>query len=89
MRDEGLRVWIDEEDLKGGRELHPQIDEAIRVYDKLLLVLSGASMASTWVKTELRRARRAEWRDGVRKLFPIRLVPYAAPGLMKMRWCSR
>jgi hypothetical protein len=75
-RDEGLRVWFDAEDIKGGRELHTQIDEAIRVYEKLLLVLSEASMTSKWVKPELRRARLAEQRVGVRKLFPIRLVPY-------------
>jgi hypothetical protein len=76
MRDAGLRVWFDEEDMKAGRELHPQIDEAIRVYDKLLLVLSTASMDSKWVTTELRRARGEEGRDGVRKLFPIRLVDF-------------
>jgi hypothetical protein len=78
MCDEGLRVWFDEEDIKGGRELHPQIDEAIRAHDKLLLVLSEASLGSTWVRTELRRAWLAERREGARgrKLFPIRLVGY-------------
>jgi hypothetical protein len=76
LRDEGLRVWLDEEDMKGGRDLHHQIDEAIREYDKLLLILSGASMQSNWVRTELRRARLAEKRQGVRKLFPIRLVDF-------------
>jgi hypothetical protein len=76
MRDEGLRVWFDEEDIQGGRERHPQIDEAIRAHDKLLLVLSEASMKSTWVATEIRRTRLAEKREGKRKLFPIRLVDY-------------
>ncbi len=76
MRDEGLRVWLDEDEIKGGRELHPQIDEAIRQYDKLLLILSEASMQSKWVKTELRRARLAETGQTVRKLFPIRLVDF-------------
>ena len=28
------------EDVQGGKKLHEQIDEAIRLYDKLLLVLS-------------------------------------------------
>ena len=40
MRDKGLRVWFSPEDIQGGKKLHEQIDEAIRVYDKLLLVLS-------------------------------------------------
>jgi TIR domain/Pentapeptide repeats (8 copies) len=76
MRNEGLGVWFDEEDMKAGRELHPQIDEAIRLNDKFLLVLSEASMGSKWVKTEIRRARISEQREGRRKLFPIRLVDY-------------
>ena len=42
MRDHGLRVWFALEDVQGGKKLHEQIDEAIRVYDKLLLVLLRA-----------------------------------------------
>jgi hypothetical protein len=78
MRDEGLRVWFDEADMQAGKKLHEQIDEAIRVYDRLLLVLSASSMNSEWVKTELRKAFKLERRDGKRKLFPIGLVPYSA-----------
>ena len=76
MRDEGLRVWLDEEDIQGGTKLHEQIDEAILLYDKLLLVLSPESMNSEWVKTEIRKARKAEIKEGKRKLFPIRLVDF-------------
>lgn len=76
MRDEHLRVWYAPEDMKGGRKIHEQINEAIRVHDKLLLVLSDNSMASEWVKTEVRRARRREAREGRRVLFPIRLLPF-------------
>jgi hypothetical protein len=42
MQQEGLRVWYAAEDMAGGKKLHEQIDEAIRLYDKLLLVLSEA-----------------------------------------------
>ena len=76
MRDKGLRVWFAPEDVQGGKKLHEQIDEAIRVYDKLLLVLSPESMNSEWVKTEIRKARKAEIKEGRRKLFPIRLVDF-------------
>ncbi len=78
MRDQGLRVWFAPEDVQGGKKLHEQIDEAIRVYDKLLLVLSPRSMKSEWVKTEIRKARRAELKEKRRKLFPIRLVGFKA-----------
>ena len=76
MRTKGIRVWLDDEDMKGGQGLHPQIDEAIRSYDKFLLVLSEASMESKWIITELRRARLAEKLEGRRKLFPIRLIDF-------------
>ena len=59
-----------------GRELHEQIDEAIRVYDKLLLILSDASMNSNWVKTEIANARAREDQQKRQMLFPITLVPF-------------
>ncbi len=76
LRDEKLRVWYAPEDLKGGRELFPQVDEAIRVHDKVLLVLSEASLGSEWVRTEVRRACDREKRENRRVLFPIRLLPF-------------
>jgi hypothetical protein len=76
MRDESLRVWFAPEDMKAGRKIHEQIDDAIRVHDKLLIVLSEASMKSEWVETEIYRARQREKRKGKRVLFPIRLVPF-------------
>jgi len=57
MRDAHLRVWFAPEDIQGGKKLHEQIETAIRVYDKLLIVLSEASLQSEWVMTELRRAQ--------------------------------
>jgi hypothetical protein len=76
MRDAHLRVWFAPEDIQGGKKLHEQIDLAIRVYDKLLIVLSEASLQSEWVMTELRKARKAERQTGKRKLFPVRLVDF-------------
>ncbi len=77
MRDAHLRVWFAPEDMKSGAKLHEQIETAIRVYDKLLIVLSEASLQSEWVMTELRKAFKAERREGRRKLFPVRLVDMA------------
>ena len=76
MRDEGLRFWYSPEDIKSGQKLHEQIDQAIRVYEKLLLVLSPNNMNSEWVRTEIRKARKIEIKEGQRKLFPIRLVDF-------------
>jgi TIR domain len=62
--------------VKGGRKLIEQIDEAIRLHDRLLLILSERSMKSEWVKTEIAKARKREVKDGKRVLFPVRLVPF-------------
>lgn len=75
-RDEGLRVWYAPEHMKGGRKILDQLQGAIQVQDKLLLVLSEASMHSRWVETELRTALRREQRDGRQILFPIRISPW-------------
>jgi hypothetical protein len=77
MRDAHLRVWFAPEDIQAGRKLHEQIETAIRIYDKLLIVLSEASLRSEWVMTELRKARKAERQSGKRKLFPVRLADFA------------
>ncbi|HEV7401566.1 MAG TPA: toll/interleukin-1 receptor domain-containing protein [Chthoniobacteraceae bacterium] len=81
MRDAHLRVWYAPEDIKGGEKLHEQLETAIRSYDKLLIVLSEASLQSTWVQDELRKAFREEYESAKagrkkRKLFPVRLCDY-------------
>ena len=76
MVQEKLRVWYSPEDMPWGQKLYEVIDHAIRLYDKLLVVLSPNSMNSEWVKTEIRKARKAELKDNRRKLFPIRLVDF-------------
>lgn len=76
LEQEKLRVWYAPEDLKGGRKLDSQIDEAIRVHDKLLLVLSPNSMSSEWVRREIKKARKKEKQLGQSALFPIGLVPF-------------
>jgi len=76
MRDEHLRVWFAPEDVKGGEKLYEQIERAIQIHDRLLIVLSESSLRSKWVMTEIRRAHKVELREKRRKLFPIRLVDY-------------
>jgi hypothetical protein len=50
--------------MRAGRKIHDQIEQAIRVYDRLLLILSQASMTSEWVTTEIIKARKKEAREG-------------------------
>jgi len=76
LQSRNVRCWFAPHDVRGGEKLHEQVDAAIRVHDKLLLILSEASMNSEWVKTEIAKAREREVRDDRRVLFPIRLVPF-------------
>ncbi|HEV2863024.1 MAG TPA: toll/interleukin-1 receptor domain-containing protein [Pyrinomonadaceae bacterium] len=76
MRDEKLRVWFAPEEMKGGQKLYEQIERAIQLHDRLLLVLSESSMQSEWVMNEIQRARETELKEGRRKLFPISIVEF-------------
>jgi len=69
----GVRCWFAPEDMKIGDKIRPRIDEAIRVHDKLLLVLTGSSMKSPWVENEVETAFEKERKQGRTVLFPIRL----------------
>ena len=76
LQAKGVRCWFAPDEIKAGRKLDEQIDEAIRLHDKLLLILSEHSMSSNWVKTEIANARGREKKEGKQLLFPITLVPF-------------
>ena len=76
LQGQGIRCWFAPEDIQGGKKTHEQIDQAIRKYDRLLLILSEHSMNSEWVEFEIRKARKLEVQKKKRVLFPIRLVSY-------------
>jgi hypothetical protein len=81
LQAEGVRCWFSPHDVRAGRRLNEQIEEAIRIYDRLLLILSPNSMNSEWVRTEIEKARRREKqeRESGRPgqiLFPLRLVSF-------------
>ncbi len=71
-----VRCWFAPHDIQSGKKIHEQIDEAIRLHDKLLLILSPDSIRSAWVETEIAKARKREARDERRVLFPVRLVDF-------------
>ena len=73
-----MRCWFAPHDIAGGKKIHEQIDEAIRLHEKLLLILSLVSMSSERVKTEIAKARRRELFESKRLLFPVSLVDYEA-----------
>ena len=69
----GVRCWFASEDMKIGDRLRPRLDETIRLYDKLLLVLSKASVASQWVEQEVETALARRTPAGHHRLVPVRI----------------
>jgi hypothetical protein len=69
----GIRTWFAPEDLKIGDPLKPVIDQSVRSHEKLLVVLSEHSVASSWVEREVEAAMRQEQKQSRTSLFPIRL----------------
>jgi hypothetical protein len=73
LQGKGVRCWYAPEDLKIGERIRPGIDEAIRVHDRLLLILSEHAVASQWVEQEVESALEQEREMSKTILFPVRL----------------
>jgi uncharacterized protein YjbI with pentapeptide repeats len=73
LQQKGVRCWFAPEDLKIGDKFRTRIDESIRVYDKVIVVLSENSIPSGWVEKEVETAFEREQREKKLVLFPIRL----------------
>ncbi|NEZ65752.1 toll/interleukin-1 receptor domain-containing protein [Leptolyngbyaceae cyanobacterium CCMR0082] len=74
LQNKGVRCWYAPEDLPIGAKIRIGIDEAIRRYDKLLLILSESSVNSQWVEQEVETALEKERdRNNQVVLFPVRL----------------
>ena len=76
LQSKGIRCWYSPEDLKTGDRFRDVINQAIRVHDKLLVILSKESVYSDWVEIEVERAfseerrRKQHTQDRPTVLFP-------------------
>jgi hypothetical protein len=73
LQNQGVRCWFAPHDMRIGDKIRPRIDEAIRLHDKLLLILSKHSAFSDWVEHEVETALAKERREKRPLLFSIRL----------------
>jgi len=69
----GIRCWFAPHDMPIGGKILDEIDRAIRLRDKLLLILSEHSIRSEWVEDEVTKAFEEERKRGQPILFPVRL----------------
>ena len=73
LQNKGVRCWFAPHDLPIGGETRKEIDTAIRLRDKVVLILSKHSIKSDWVKDEVETAFEEERKRKQTVLFPIRL----------------
>ena len=73
LQNKGVRCWFAPEDMKIGDKIRHAIDSAIRLKDKLLVILSETSVSSQWVETEVETAMEEERERGEPVLFPLRI----------------
>ena len=73
LQNKGVRCWFAPHDMPIGARILDAIDEAIRLRDKVLLILSENAIASDWVEDEVSKAFAEERHRKQVILFPIRL----------------
>jgi hypothetical protein len=73
LESKGVRCWFAPHDLSIGAKTWDAIDEAIQFRDKLLIILSEASITSDWVEDEVNKAYAEERERKAIVLFPIRI----------------
>jgi uncharacterized protein YjbI with pentapeptide repeats len=75
LQNSGVRCWFAPHDLPIGARTRDTIDVAVRVRDKLLVILSANSIKSDWVEEEVETALEEERNSDNRRtiLFPIRI----------------
>jgi len=74
---QGIRCWLDSEELQSGDYTRRKIHKEIRDRDRVILVLSEESIQSDWVRREVEWARNKEieeYDDKVPVLAPIRIT---------------
>jgi uncharacterized protein YjbI with pentapeptide repeats len=73
LQNKGVRCWFAPHDLRIGKKILDEVDAAIRLRDRVLLILSEHSINSDWVEDEVTAGFEEERKRGEEVLFPIRL----------------
>jgi hypothetical protein len=81
----GVKVWLDEAELKVGDSLITKVSAAIDQMQYLAVVLSPNSVASRWVREELNQALIRQLAERQTSVLPILLADCEIPGFLRDR----
>ena len=71
LQNRGVRCWFAPHDLRIGKKILDEIDAAIRLRDRVLLILSEHAINSDWVEDEVTAGFEEERKRGEEVLFPV------------------
>src|SRR6185295_18473764 len=92
LRARSVNCWFDPEDLKIGAPIRDDIEDALRLHGKLLVILSENAIKSPWVQNEVELAFEKERDSGKIIVFHIKIdnsVDTARPAWARTLWRQR
>jgi hypothetical protein len=76
LQAKGVRCWFAPHDIESGKKIHEQVERAIHMQERTLVILSGSSIQKPWVQYELKNARKRELEENRPVLYPISICDY-------------
>ena len=73
LQNKGVRCWFAPRDMRTGDKILDTVSDAIRLRDKVLIILSENSVNSKWIEREVKAALDEEDQNKRTVLFPIRI----------------